>query len=111
MCLYVDNKLLWGRSLSHSLPQTSLLLQMMAFLSIFFQRISMKLLILFCNFIFGVPVTMVVMCVLLEDAQITQLTFHVIVKAFQASIKLFSKNCTTLQNSCLAIKAYSGSHF
>lgn len=77
----------------------------------FIRLISNKLLILFCDFIFGVPVAMVVMCVLLEDTQIIESTFHVIVKRFPSRYQaFFSENCT-LPNSCLVIKAYRGSLF
>ena len=89
MCLYVDNKLLWGRTLSHCRPQTSLLLQMIHFIpgNSFFPLspdLNYIPLVLFCDFIFGVSVAMEVMWVLLEHTRTLQSTFHVVVKSFQS---------------------------
>lgn len=91
MCLYVDNRLLWGRTLSHCRPQTGLLLQMIHFIQGTFSFLSSSLPdlnyvppVLFCDVIFGVSVAMAVMWVSLEHARTTESTFHVIVKTFQS---------------------------
>ena len=78
MCLYVDNKLLWGRTLSHCRPQTSLLLQMILFIQgTFFPSTDLNYipLVLFCDYIFGVSVAMAVMWGLLEHTSTIESTF------------------------------------
>lgn len=91
MCLYVDNKLLWGRILSHCRPQSSLLLQMIHFMqeTVFFflswsQLCSSYIVLLnyfwwLCCHGSDVGPT--------ADALMIQSTFHVIVKSFQSQYR------------------------
>lgn len=119
MCLYVDNKLLQGETLSHCRPQTSLLLQMIHFIQGTFFSPSpdlnyIPLVLFFCDFVFGHSVAIEVICVLLERT--LQSTFHDIVKSFQsqypASLRaLHITNKEKNKKLGLAIKAYMASFF